>query len=38
MALVEAALARGTDGGGDFRGVDAMKYRSCVELFGEMKT
>ena len=35
MALVEAALARGRTAEEIFGTVDAMKWRSCVELFGE---
>ena len=36
MALVEAALARGKTTEEIFGAVDAMKWRSCVELFGEV--
>ena len=40
MALVEAALARGRTAEEIFGAVDAMKWRSCVELFagGESTT
>lgn len=34
MALVEAAQVRGRTAEEIFGPVDAMKYRSCVELFG----